>query len=163
MIKALGFIACAASLIILTLGYNRWWKKRHSTYLAVLSVVSHIKRKMREYPDTPSMMLADYTPSTVEGEALASALCNYYLTASRGEAIPESISVCLDEDDTERLRAFAAALGGSCLTDERARCSEIHAHFEARADAIGKKREETRRLSSLLLACALGGLLMLVL
>ncbi len=158
MIKIIGFLLCAASLFIFSSRYNRQMGKRLLAYSAVLSLLTHIKDKMLAYPDTLHRMLDGFeAPSDIAAELAAA------LSAPEGarQNLPVQITESMDGDDLDRLRAFSSEFGKGYLDSERQRCDKIFEHFDARHSAVREQTGELRRLSSVLLACAIGGLLML--
>lgn len=162
MIKILGFLACAVSLTVFSSRYNAVWRGRAELLFALLHTVEHIKSRAEAFPDTLENIINEYLPKDAPQASLKESLLGYCRTGY-GEIIPKDLRHLLDTADGERFTRFIKELGTGSLDEERGRANDMHAYLLERKRQAEDERDKTRKLSLTLTACALGGLLMLIL
>lgn len=162
MMKILGFLACAVSLSLFSARYNAGWRRRAELICSLLDVVEHIRDRTAVFPDTQENIISEYAPKDAVGQAVKEALLAYYRTGE-GEIIPKDLAPFADTADRERFLRFIKELGTGSLDDEARRIEQMHGYLSERRGQIIADCDKTKRLSLTLTACALGGLLMLVL
>lgn len=162
MIKILGFLACAVSLSVFSARYNAGWRGRSELLFALLHTVEHIKSRAAAFPDALENIIKEYVPKDALDASVRESLLGYYCTGST-EIIPKELLPFLDGADGERFTRFIKELGTGSLDEEGRRINEMHSYLLERSRQIEAECDKTRKLTLTLTACALGGLLMLIL